>query len=143
MQVSTQAGALSQHLMRAIISLRCALANKLFAKMFADVCASCARYNPSARPVCRISLSLRLCRAAVSGGHIAVVELLVGNGAEVDRAYSVSGWTSLHQAAFKVRPAPASASVPSHLQSGVPTTATSASISTRYSRDQRLTVLQG
>ncbi|KAJ8396068.1 hypothetical protein AAFF_G00026000 [Aldrovandia affinis] len=39
--------------------------------------------------------------AAVDGGHIEVVELLVRNGAEVNTSHSVSGWSCLHQAAFK------------------------------------------
>lgn len=39
---------------------------------------------------------------AVSHGHTDVVELLVSKGAEVNRMHSVSGWTCLHQAAYKV-----------------------------------------
>ncbi len=39
---------------------------------------------------------------AVDGGHKDVVELLVENGAEVNGTYSVSGWSCLHQAVYKV-----------------------------------------
>lgn len=39
---------------------------------------------------------------AVDGGYKDVVELLVQNGAEVNGTHSVSGWSCLHQAVFKV-----------------------------------------
>lgn len=39
---------------------------------------------------------------AVDGGHNDMVELLVENGAEVNGTYSVSGWSCLHQAVYKV-----------------------------------------
>ncbi len=39
---------------------------------------------------------------AVDGGHKDMVELLVENGAEVNGTYSVSGWSCLHQAVYKV-----------------------------------------
>ncbi|KAG7492480.1 hypothetical protein MATL_G00015070 [Megalops atlanticus] len=39
--------------------------------------------------------------AAVDGGHTEVVKLLVSSGSEVNRSHSASGWSCLHQAAFK------------------------------------------
>lgn len=39
---------------------------------------------------------------AVDGGYKNVVELLVRNGAEVNGTHSVSGWSCLHQAVYKV-----------------------------------------
>lgn len=39
---------------------------------------------------------------AVDGGYKNVVELLIRNGAEVNGTHSVSGWSCLHQAVYKV-----------------------------------------
>ncbi|KAK3529075.1 hypothetical protein QTP70_016513 [Hemibagrus guttatus] len=39
--------------------------------------------------------------AAVDSGHKEVVELLVSEGAEVNGTYYISGWSCLHQAAYK------------------------------------------
>lgn len=39
---------------------------------------------------------------AVDGGNKDVIELLVRNGAEVNGTHSLSGWSCLHQAVYKV-----------------------------------------
>lgn len=43
-----------------------------------------------------------LASIAVDGGHQEVVKVLIQHGAEVNGQRSVSGWSCLHQAAYRV-----------------------------------------
>lgn len=54
-------------------------------------------------PLCLVHTSARYCfLTAVNGGYKEIVELLVRNGAEVNRTHTASCWTCLHQAVYKV-----------------------------------------